>query len=506
MIKHLLFIFSFLFISKGYSQGTFTISGTVRNSQTKEPVDSSIFIKVLIEPYQICKTTVDKEGKYKFTLPDSLVGKKLIISYDQDETKIRKEHTDGPCPGDCIISSIYGPDNYPKRLTVNMVSIKDYVFDFNCSPIYGCGELPIIFFKKNGLQPVTLPIDASSGTAICDVFYFLRCNKIWGMEIAGHCSPAEKDKQNLSLKRAQFIKDTLIKLGITPERLVAKGYGDTRPVEFTKESGTIIEHKYEEKQCVTYSGIRRDIKQEMLQTFTLSGTIINSTTHKPVDNSIAVKIFLETTQLYQTYTDDDGKYRFILPDSLTAKELQLRFEQEETRVKKEHINGPCPTNCIINDLYLSNTEKLIIYLDSTHNYTFDSFVTPRQRCNEYSPTIYFKKNELLPVKIDKYDSSDSAICEIFQALRCNRKIVVEISAHCSKGEKNKEELSFKRAQFIKDTLVKLGINPARLVTKWYSDKRPVELKDSNGLVLPGKAKDEENQRVILLAIRRDFKE
>lgn len=263
MIKHLLFIFSFLFISKGYSQGTFTISGTVRNSQTKEPVDSSIFIKVLIEPYQICKTTVDKEGKYKFTLPDSLVGKKLIISYDQDETKIRKEHTDGPCPGDCIISSIYGPDNYPKRLTVNKDSIKDYVFDFNCSPIYGCGEFSKIFFKKNGLQPVTLPTDVSSSTPICDLFYFLRCNKKWVMEIAGHCSKAEKNKEELSFKRAQFIKDTLVKLGINPARLVTKWYSDKRPVELKDSNGLVLpgKAKDEENQRVILLAIRRDFKE-----------------------------------------------------------------------------------------------------------------------------------------------------------------------------------------------------------------------------------------------------
>ena len=53
------------------------------------------------------------------------------------------------------------------------------------------------------------------------------------IEIAGHTDNIGKDKENLvlSLQRANTIKQYLMKNGIKPERLIAKGYGATKPLD-----------------------------------------------------------------------------------------------------------------------------------------------------------------------------------------------------------------------------------------------------------------------------------
>lgn len=52
------------------------------------------------------------------------------------------------------------------------------------------------------------------------------------IEVAGHtdATGSEKANQKLSMARAQAVRDYLIGKGIAPERLVAVGYGETKPV------------------------------------------------------------------------------------------------------------------------------------------------------------------------------------------------------------------------------------------------------------------------------------
>ena len=52
------------------------------------------------------------------------------------------------------------------------------------------------------------------------------------IEIAGHTDNvgSPEDNKNLSFSRSQAVRKYLIEKGIDPKRLVAKGYGDTRPI------------------------------------------------------------------------------------------------------------------------------------------------------------------------------------------------------------------------------------------------------------------------------------
>ena len=102
-MKSFLFSICILAISAGYSQQTFTISGTITEALTKHPVDHSMGVKVIAETGKQYITFCDDNGQYSFTLSDSLNGKKVVVVYFQDENKMLREHFKGPCPVDCDI-------------------------------------------------------------------------------------------------------------------------------------------------------------------------------------------------------------------------------------------------------------------------------------------------------------------------------------------------------------------------------------------------------------------
>jgi outer membrane protein OmpA-like peptidoglycan-associated protein len=61
---------------------------------------------------------------------------------------------------------------------------------------------------------------------------FLAANPDLTVQIAGHTDNVGTDQHNqqLSENRAKAVKDALVALGIPATKIVAKGYGSTRPV------------------------------------------------------------------------------------------------------------------------------------------------------------------------------------------------------------------------------------------------------------------------------------
>ncbi|NOQ13779.1 MAG: OmpA family protein [Methyloprofundus sp.] len=81
---------------------------------------------------------------------------------------------------------------------------------------------------------------AFDGTAITPAYtalfynavYILQKNPTMTAQIEGHTDSqgSEKYNQSLSKRRAQAVKDYLVKSGINPKRLTVKGYGETRSI------------------------------------------------------------------------------------------------------------------------------------------------------------------------------------------------------------------------------------------------------------------------------------
>jgi len=73
-----------------------------------------------------------------------------------------------------------------------------------------------------------------------ELYEYLKWKETCKVEIAGHTDNVGADNENLFLsqKRAETVKAWLVKKGIQPARIIAKGYGANRPVaDNTTEEG-----------------------------------------------------------------------------------------------------------------------------------------------------------------------------------------------------------------------------------------------------------------------------
>lgn len=84
-----------------------------------------------------------------------------------------------------------------------------------------------IFFDTNSSD-----LKPESKTELEKLSAFLKQNAKVKVEISGHTDNVGEDKSNLFLsdKRAKSVVDYIIKSGIAAERLLAKGYGETKPI------------------------------------------------------------------------------------------------------------------------------------------------------------------------------------------------------------------------------------------------------------------------------------
>lgn len=250
--------------------------------------------------------------------------------------------------------------------------------------------------------------------------------------------------------------------------------------------------------------------------FEIKGSIINGKTKAPVDSSIYVTILLKGGIEYKSYCNNNGSYSIQVPDSLNGREVIIRASQDQTNLEKYKISGPnepCTFTCLDNRLFgTSDKKKFSLHSDSTKEYTVNFNLYPITI--DYScPSIYFKKNELTMVQSDYYLTADSALCFFKNLLNCRKAWVFEVAGNCSRWEKNKKDLSSKRAELVKSKFVELGINPSRIVAKGYSDKsyrrnkkyvkKNRKIEGDNRLAYINK-KDYEWQTVTISLLRSDF--
>ncbi len=90
-------------------------------------------------------------------------------------------------------------------------------------------KFPIIYFDFDSYK-----IKPEYKSALDEVAAFLKANPGIVVEVAGHASSEGSFEYNaaLSLKRALAVRDYLIKKGIAPQRLIARGYSESRVADF----------------------------------------------------------------------------------------------------------------------------------------------------------------------------------------------------------------------------------------------------------------------------------
>lgn len=117
--------------------------------------------------------------------------------------------------------------------TVGLTDSKVFEHDFNLTPIPP-GEIVIpgieYDFDRATLRP-------ESKKVLDDLYDFLVLNDNISVEIGSHTDTRGSDTYNMRLSkdRAKSVVDYLISKGISPDRLVAQGFGETKPLMADKE-------------------------------------------------------------------------------------------------------------------------------------------------------------------------------------------------------------------------------------------------------------------------------
>ena len=200
------------------------ISGRVFNDKTNEPVDARIIVEQLPEGKEVAVARTDpKTGEFKIILP---AGKKYgfrAIALGFFEVNKNMDLTD--------------IDEYTE--------IEDEVMRVSPIEVGSVVRLNNIFFEfaKATLKPESFP-------ELDRTVKFLEENKTLELEIAGHTDNVGSDATNLKLSqaRAQSVVDYLVLHGVPASRLIAKGYGESRPVAFNNtEEGRAMNRRVEFK-------------------------------------------------------------------------------------------------------------------------------------------------------------------------------------------------------------------------------------------------------------------
>jgi peptidoglycan-associated lipoprotein len=116
--------------------------------------------------------------------------------------------------------------------TIGLADSKDFLFELFLTPT----DSPIKVDNIN-YEFASFELLPESKTALDTVYQVLIFNPTITIELMAHTDYVGSENANfeLSQKRAQSVVDYLIEKGISPQRLVAKGYGETWPKEVTRE-------------------------------------------------------------------------------------------------------------------------------------------------------------------------------------------------------------------------------------------------------------------------------
>jgi OOP family OmpA-OmpF porin len=196
--------------------------GTASFSQTPDelqPTDSQALVEVIVvnanlksqEGEKISFVSVKTGKAYEGTTNED--GKFKVLVPKDDKYKIRyKNFTD---------DKEYTTMNVPAK--PDLIDI-EYTIKVNRPKVF---TLENVFFDtgKTTLRP-------ESNKGLNELAEFMKRKKKMQIEIAGHSDNVGDQAANekLSQGRSESVRAFLIKKGIAPERVTAKGYGDSQPV------------------------------------------------------------------------------------------------------------------------------------------------------------------------------------------------------------------------------------------------------------------------------------
>lgn len=235
---------------------------------------------------------------------------------------------------------------------------------------------------------------------------------------------------------------------------------------------------------------------------TIKGSVLSSSNNEQIENAI-INLKLEGGFCFEQKTDTAGQYEFKFkveePSTCTVSISTLKTTRSRT-----FKNG-----------FLANKDFGKIELMAGTSYIKNFDLTPVS-CGPGFPGILFNTNSIVSCndslsKIDstRYGYLKDAITFLYQTLKENPTIIIEMQGHASTIEKNPVQLALFRTQMIKEILISKGLNKNRLLTKSWGNQKLLIRDD---LIKKAKSKEEKlalhtkNQRVVFRIVSWDFKD
>ena len=191
---------------------TLYVRGTVFNKKNSKGIPATVELIDNATGQLSSKVQTDEQGNYFITLP---VGKDYVFNVNRKGFLFFSDN---------FLLSQRAPDStYEKNIPLQPIEV-------NASII-----LKNIFFETNKFQ-----LDPKSQAELDKIVQLLNDNPTLKIEISGYTDNVGKPSDNLSLSnnRAKSVVTYLIGKGIAAQRVVAKGYGETKPVaDNTTEDG-----------------------------------------------------------------------------------------------------------------------------------------------------------------------------------------------------------------------------------------------------------------------------
>lgn len=232
-----------------------TLTGTVMDEETKEPLQN-VQIKMVGTNGVVSQAKTDKDGKFNFELSENT--DYIITAIRNDYFKAKtKETTKGLNETTNIKTEIY-MTKIPIAANDEALELENIVYAFN----------------KWDLRP-------EAKVALNELIEIMKENPKITIELRSHTDYVGTTEYNdtLSQKRAQSVVNYLIENGISEDRLVPKGYGETKPVEIDEKlaeqfpffkTGDVLTEEYirelPEEQQETANQINRRTEFTVLST------------------------------------------------------------------------------------------------------------------------------------------------------------------------------------------------------------------------------------------------
>lgn len=235
----------------------------------------------------------------------------------------------------------------------------------------------------------------------------------------------------------------------------------------------------------------------------ITGVITTKENNEPVYNAL-IHLRISSGLNYECKTDSLGYYHFKIKDD-TVSTFKITIATDKQTVSKSFKFG-----------FLASRDFGYGKLNGTIGFVKNFELNPVMRCGPIAPTIYLKKNSLISCndslfKIDSiYQLPFYDICSLlYNTLKDNPTIAIQLDGHASKQEKNPDDLSMYRAQMVKEILVSKGINEKRIQTKGWGT---MKLLVKDDVIKKAKTIEEKqtlhskNQRVVFRILSWDFNE